>query len=66
MAIGQATYSRYENLKAYPDIFIIKDNKKIKKEIEQIVKAINFAYKTSKKDFIWERKESSSNYSLFV
>ena len=40
------------------------DNKKIKKEIEQIVKAINFAYKTSKKDFIWEEKVKSNKKNV--
>ena len=37
----------------FDNYIVTLDNKKIKKEIEQIVKAINFAYKTSKKDLIW-------------
>ena len=38
--------------------------KKIKEDIEQIVKAVNYAYKTSKNDFIWEEKIKSSKKNV--
>lgn len=48
----------------FDNYIVTLDNKKIKKEIEQIVKAINFAYKTSKKDFIWEEKVKSNKKNV--
>lgn len=39
-------------------------NTNVNNEIEQIVKAVNYAYKTSKTDFIWEEKVKSSKKSV--
>ncbi len=33
-----------------------KISKKVKNDIEKVVRAVNYAYKTSKSDFIWEEK----------
>lgn len=41
-----------------------KISKKVNKDIEQIVKAINYAYKTSKSDFIWEEKIKSNKKNV--
>ena len=41
-----------------------KISKRMNSDIEQIVKAINFAYKTSKKDFIWEEKVKSNKKNV--
>lgn len=41
-----------------------KTSKKIDKDIEQILKAVNFAYKTSKSDFIWEEKIKSNKKNI--
>ena len=40
------------------------ENKNVKSEIEQIVKAVNYAYKTSKSDFIWEEKVKQNKQSV--
>ena len=41
-----------------------KVSKKINENIEQIVKAVNYAYKTSKSNFIWEEKVKSSKKNV--
>lgn len=41
-----------------------KISKKINDDIEQIIKAINYAYKTSKSDFIWEEKIKSNKKNV--
>lgn len=41
-----------------------KNNKSIDNEIEQIVKAVNYAYRTSKADFIWEKKVKSNKKNV--
>ena len=43
---------------------IATENKKIKSEVEQIVKGINYAYKTSKSNFIWEEKVKQNKQSV--
>lgn len=40
------------------------ENKNVKSEVEQIVKAVNYAYKTSKSDFIWEEKVKQNKQSV--
>lgn len=52
------TFAKFNNYIVTPE------NKKIKSEIEQIVKAVNYAYKTSKNNFIWEEKVKSSKKSV--
>ena len=39
-------------------------SKKMNENIEQIVKAVNYAYKTSKSNFIWEEKVKSSKKNV--
>lgn len=41
-----------------------KISKKVKEDLEQIVKAVNYAYKTSKSDFIWEEKIKSNKKTV--
>lgn len=41
-----------------------KISKKINNDIEQIVKAVNYAYKISKSDFIWEEKIKSNKKNV--
>ena len=41
-----------------------KISKSINENIEQIVKAVNYAYKTSKSNFIWEEKVKSSKKNV--
>lgn len=41
-----------------------KASKSINEEIEQIVKAVNYAYRTSKSDFIWEEKVKSNKKNV--
>lgn len=39
-------------------------SKKVNEDLEQIVKAVNYAYKTSKSDFIWEEKIKSNKKTV--
>ena len=43
---------------------VLIENKNVKSEVEQIVKAVNYAYKTSKSDFIWEEKVKQNKQSV--
>ncbi len=43
---------------------IATENKNVKTDVEQITKAINYAYKTSKSDFIWEEKVKQNKQSV--
>ena len=40
------------------------ESKNVKTEVEQITKAVNYAYKTSKSDFIWEEKVKQNKKSV--
>lgn len=48
----------------FDNYIITKESKETKKDINQIVKAINYAYKTSKADFIWEEKVKESKKNV--
>jgi len=56
------TFEKFNNyIVQYDDEKI---SKKINENIEQIVKAVNYAYKTSKSNFIWEEKVKSSKKNV--
>lgn len=48
----------------FDNYIITKESKETQKDIKQIVKAINYAYKTSKVDFIWEEKVKESKKNV--